>query len=199
MHVIGKEQEQFFANVQSNLASGNKHLKLAWHRWPAPIGQLVYNKHCYYGQVMDENIGTLLAQVSRLLRRTFDERARGIGVTRPQWLVLGLLKAHAGSNQGALAEMLEVEPITLGRMIDRLQEAELVERRADPADRRAWRIFLTDKGERLLDQLRPLGRETLARALEGVSEADHEQLIATLARVRTNLSRKAQAEVAVNG
>ena len=199
MHVIGKEQEQFLANVQSNLASGNKHLKLAWHRWPAPIGQLVYNKHCYYGQVMDENIGTLLAQVSRLLRRTFDERARGIGVTRPQWLVLGLLKAHAGSNQGALAEMLEVEPITLGRMIDRLQEAELVERRADPADRRAWRIFLTDKGERLLDQLRPLGRETLARALEGVSEADHEQLIATLARVRTNLSRKAQAEVAVNG
>ena len=95
---------------------------------------------------MDENIGTLLAQVSRLLRRNFDERARGIGVTRPQWQVLGLLKMHAGSNQGTLAELLEVEPITLGRMIDRLQEAGLVERRADPADRRAWRIFLTDKG-----------------------------------------------------
>jgi DNA-binding MarR family transcriptional regulator len=148
---------------------------------------------------MDESIGTLLAQVSRLLRRTFDERARGIGATRPQWLVLGLLKAHAGSNQGALAEMLEVEPITLGRMIDRLQEADLVERRADPTDRRAWRIFLTGKGEVLLDRLRPFGRATLTQALEGVSEADCEQFIATLARVRANLSRKPQVDAAVNG
>ena len=148
---------------------------------------------------MDENIGTLLAQVSRLLRRTFDERARGIGVTRPQWQVLSLLKIHAGSNQGALAEMLEVEPITLGRMIDRLQDAELVERRADPSDRRAWRIFLTGKGEGLLDQLRPLGRETLGSALEGVSQADRDQFMATLGRVRGNLSRKVPPEVAVHG
>ena len=144
---------------------------------------------------MDENIGTLLAQVSRLLRRTFDERARGIGVTRPQWQVLSLLMLHAGSNQGALAEMLEVEPITLGRMIDRLQEAGLVERRADPTDRRAWRIFLTDKGNGLLDKLRPFGRETLNAALEGVSEADRTQFMATLARVHTNLSGKAQLEL----
>ena len=147
---------------------------------------------------MDENIGTLLAQVSRLLRRSFDERARGIGVTRPQWQVLSLLMLHAGSNQGALAEMLEVEPITLGRMIDRLQEAELVERRADPADRRAWRIYLTEKGEGLLDKLRPFGLETLAVALEGVSEAERDQFTATLARVRTNLSRKAATEIANN-
>jgi DNA-binding MarR family transcriptional regulator len=148
---------------------------------------------------MDENIGTLLAQVSRLLRRSFDERARCIGVTRPQWQVLSLLLIHAGSNQGALAEMLEVEPITLGRMIDRLQDAELVERRADPADRRAWRIFLTDKGEGLLDMLRPFGRETVGMALEGVSEADCDQFMATLARVRTNLSRKVQPVVVANG
>ena len=148
---------------------------------------------------MDENIGTLLAQVSRLLRRSFDERARGIGVTRPHWQVLSLLLIHAGSNQGALAEMLEVEPITLGRMIDRLQEAELVERRADPADRRAWRIFLTEKGEGLLDKLRPFGRDTLGTALEGVSEADRDQFMATLLRVRSNLSRKVQPDVVANG
>ena len=148
---------------------------------------------------MDENIGTLLAQVSRLLRRSFDERARGIGVTRPQWQVLSLLLLHAGSNQGALAEMLEVEPITLGRMIDRLAEAGLVERRADPADRRAWRIFLTGKGEGLLDKLRPFGRETLSAALEGVSEADRATFMATLTQVRVNLSRKAQLGIAANG
>jgi DNA-binding MarR family transcriptional regulator len=148
---------------------------------------------------MDENIGTLLAQVSRLMRRSFDERARGIGVTRPQWQVLTLLRLHAGSNQGALAEMLEVEPITLGRMIDRLQEAGLVERRADPADRRAWRIFLTQKGEGLLDQLRPFGLETLSTALEGVSEADRDSFMTTLTRVRTNLSRRVQTEVGADG
>lgn len=148
---------------------------------------------------MDENIGTLLAQVSRLLRRSFDERARGIGVTRPQWQVLSLLLIHAGSNQGALAEMLEVEPITLGRMIDRLQEAELVERRADPADRRAWRIFLTERGENLLDMLRPFGLETLSQAFEGVSKADSEVLMATLLRVRSNLSRKVQPDAAADG
>ena len=114
-------------------------------------------------------------------------------------MVLGLLKAHAGSNQGALAEMLEVEPITLGRMIDRLQEAELAERRADPADRRAWRIYLTDKGEELLDQLRPFGLETLSQALDGVSEADREVLKTTLTQVRANLSRKPRSEDAANG
>lgn len=148
---------------------------------------------------MDENIGTLMAQVSRLLRRSFDERARGIGVTRPQWQVLSLLLLHAGSNQGTLAEMLEVEPITLGRMIDRLAEAGLVERRADPADRRAWRIFLTGKGEGLLDQLRPFGRETLDAALDGVSAGERDQFMAVLARIRANLSRKVQLDVAVDG
>lgn len=148
---------------------------------------------------MEENLGTLLAQVSRLLRRSFDERARGIGVTRPQWQVLSLLKLHAGSNQGALAEMLEVEPITLGRMIDRLQEAGLVERRADPADRRAWRIHLSEKGEGLIERLLPFGQQTLDAALDGVDAADRAQFMATLARVRHNLSRRAAGEVAANG
>jgi DNA-binding MarR family transcriptional regulator len=98
---------------------------------------------------MEENIGTMVAQVARLMRRSFDERARKIGVTRPQWQVLSLLIRHEGINQGGLADILEVEPITLGRMIDRLQEAELVERRPDPADRRAWRLFITAKGHAL--------------------------------------------------
>lgn len=148
---------------------------------------------------MDENIGTLLAQVSRLLRRSFDERARGMGVTRPQWQVLSLLKLHAGSNQGTLAELLEVEPITLGRMIDRLQEAELVERRADPADRRAWRIHLTERGDSLLDQLRPSARETLSSALEGVSAVERDAFMLVLERMRGNLSRKPHVEALSDG
>jgi DNA-binding MarR family transcriptional regulator len=148
---------------------------------------------------MDENIGTMLAQVSRLLRRSFDARARDMGVTRPQWQVLGVLFYNAGINQGGLAELLEVEPITAGRMIDRLQDAQMVERRADPADRRAWRLHLTDKGQRLLDELRPFAHETYEIALEGVSEAERAALMETLGRMRANLSRRQALDIAANG
>jgi len=139
---------------------------------------------------MEDNIGTMVAQVARLMRRAFDERARKIGVTRPQWQVLGLLVRHAGINQGGLAEILEVEPITLGRMIDRLQEADLVERRADPADRRAWRLYLTAKGSDLYEQLRPHAAETIESMLVGIDEATRAQVCEALDRMRGNLSRR---------
>lgn len=148
---------------------------------------------------MEDNIGTLMAQVSRLMRRTFDIRARQIGVTRPQWQVLSLLARHAGINQGGLAEILEVEPITLGRMIDRLQDSQMVERRPDPADRRAWRLHLTPKGEEQIERLRPFAEETLETALEGISAAEREQLMTILDRIRGNLSRRAPAEATIQG
>ena len=149
--------------------------------------------------MVDENIGTMLAQVSRLMRRSFDERARAIGVTRPQSQVLGILKRHEGINQGGLAEILEVEPITAARMIDRLQDAELVERRPDPEDRRAWRLHLTSRGEELLEQLRPFALETFEIALEGVSEAERAGLMAMLERIRANLSRRSSIKVSAEG
>jgi DNA-binding MarR family transcriptional regulator len=136
---------------------------------------------------MEENVAAILADVSRLFRRSFDARARKIGVTRPQWQVLVILRRNA------------VEPITVGRMIDRLQEAELVERRPDPADRRAWRLHLTEKANQLLDQLRPLADDTLDDALEGVSEAERAQLKATLDRMRQNLARRPVLPAAANG
>lgn len=148
---------------------------------------------------MDDNVGSMLSQVSRLIRRSFDARARQIGVTRPQWQVLTLLERHPGINQGGLAEILEVEPITLGRMIDRLQDAQMVERRPDPADRRAWRLHLTPKGGQLVAQLRPLADETFALALDGVSAPDRETLMAVLHVMRANLSRRSPTEVPVNG
>lgn len=151
---------------------------------------------CPYSPRMDENIGTMLGQVSRLLRRSFDARARGIGVTRPQWQVLSLLVHYSGINQGGLAELLEVEPITLGRMIDRLQDAQMVERRPDPADRRAWRLFLTDKGLDLLEKLKPLALEAYEEALEGVSPEERAAIMEVLGRMRTNLSRRQPADLA---
>lgn len=139
---------------------------------------------------MTENIAMLMAQVARLLRRAFDEKARTIGVTRPQWQVLTLLTVHEGINQGGLAEMLEVEPITLGRMIDRLQEAEMVQRRPDPADRRAWRLYLTDKARELLEQLRPMADEMLEVALVGIDGPSREVMMEAMRRMRANLTRR---------
>lgn len=139
---------------------------------------------------MEENLGSIMAQVSRLMRRDFDAKARTIGITRPQWQVMTLLNLHQGINQGGLAEILEVEPITMGRMIDRLQEAGLVDRRADPADRRAWRLFLTGKADVLLEQLRPMANETVESALEGIDAEQRSELMAKLRRIRDNLSRR---------
>jgi DNA-binding MarR family transcriptional regulator len=148
---------------------------------------------------MEDNLGSMVSDVTRLIRRSFDERARGIGVTRPQWRVLSVLLRHEGINQGGLAELLEVEPITLCRMVDRLQEGDLVERRPDPADRRAWRLHLTERARQLLEQLRPLAETMFADAFEGLSPAEQQQMMAGLDRVRQNLSRKTQSPVASHG
>jgi DNA-binding MarR family transcriptional regulator len=141
---------------------------------------------------MDDHIAARLADISRLMRRNFDARARSIGVTRPQWQVLSALRRHEGINQGGLADLLDVEPITVCRMVDRLQEADLVERRADPADRRSWKLFLTDRARALLELLRPLAVDLFEEAFEGLSEADRVQFEAVLDRVRGNLLRPAE-------
>jgi DNA-binding MarR family transcriptional regulator len=146
-----------------------------------------------------DNIGALLGDTSRMLRRAFDTRVRDIGVTRPQWQVLTVLRRHEGINQGGLAEQIDVEPITVCRMVDRLQEAGLVERRADPADRRSWRLFLTARAQDLLDLLRPIADRLFDEALEGISADEREQLSSMLERIRDNLGRRPGEELVVNG
>ena len=148
---------------------------------------------------MNENVASILSDVSRLMRREFDARARDIGVTRPQWQVLTMLRRHEGTNQGGLAELLDVEPITVCRMVDRLQEADLVERRADPADRRSWRLFLTPKAQALLGELRPLAEAMIDEALDGIAETDRAALRSTLERMRQNLSRRTPEPLVSHG
>jgi DNA-binding MarR family transcriptional regulator len=143
-----------------------------------------------------ENIGSILADTSRMMRRAFDSRARAIGVTRPQWQVLTTLRRREGVNQGGLAELLDVEPITVCRMVDRLQDAGLIERRADAADRRSWRLYLTPRAHQLLEQLRPLAEALIEDAFEGFAANDRETLARLLEQVRENLSRR-QNETAV--
>ncbi|RUN76098.1 MarR family transcriptional regulator [Sphingomonas sp. TF3] len=148
---------------------------------------------------MQDSIGFLISDVSRLMRRRFDERARLIGVTRTQWRVLKFLQRGEGINQGGLADLLEVEPITLCRMIDRLEEAGLVERRRDPSDRRAWQIFLTERARPLLEELGHIAEVMLGSALEGVSPAEHDAVMATLQRIHSNLSSPDKTNEVANG
>jgi len=148
---------------------------------------------------MVENVGFLMGDVSRLMRRRFDERARKSGATGPQWRTLKMLERHEGLNQGQLAELLEVEPITCCRMIDRLEEAELAERRRDPADRRAWRIYLTDKARPVLAELHDVAGEMIEAALHGLSEAERDALTAALNTIRSNITQVHETKEAANG
>jgi len=148
---------------------------------------------------MDHAPAFLLSDVSRLMRRRFDERARRLGLTRPQWRALTALSRHEGINQGGLAELIEVEPITLCRMVDRLEEAGMVERRRDPGDRRAWNIFLTDRVRPVLDQIGTLADELFAVAFAGIDEAGQRQLTTLLETIRLNLTDVDDKDTAANG
>ena len=148
---------------------------------------------------MKESPFAIIGDISRLARRSFDARAREIAVTRPQWQVLVVLNRHEGVNQGGLAELLDVEPITVCRMVDRLQEADLVERRPDPADRRSWRLFLTVKAAELLAQLQPLGEQLEVEAFAGFSSEERVMVIAMLERVRHNLVPRANPKMVFHG
>ena len=148
---------------------------------------------------MEESPFAIVGDVMRLARRAFDTRARAIGVTRPQWQVLVMLKRHEGVNQGRLAELLDVEPITVCRMVDRLQEADLVERRSDPADRRSWRLFLTGKATDLLAQLQPLGEQLELEAFAGIDSEERAAVIATLERLRSNLTPRDNPKLVSHG
>ena len=94
-----------------------------------------------------ETLPSEIGETAHALRKAFGRRAAALGVTGAQWKVLFKLTVKPGLRQTELADMLDIEPITLSRIIDRLQEAGLVERQADPADRRAWRLHVTDKAK----------------------------------------------------
>ncbi|MBK5264440.1 MAG: MarR family transcriptional regulator [Alphaproteobacteria bacterium] len=136
---------------------------------------------------MEKNLGYMLSDIARLVRRRFDERSRDLGVTSSQWRVLIYVNRSPGINQGALAELLEVEPITTCRMVDRLEQAGLIERRRDPNDRRAWRLFLTTAAMPLLDGLKTCGAHLTEMALAGLTKSDQENLYYMLGIVRHNL------------
>lgn len=129
----------------------------------------------------------LLHDVARHLRLDADRRAACHGLTRAQWVILYRLNGQPGLSQKELAEVLEVEPITVARLIDRLDERGLVERRADPADRRVWRLHLMPPGAEVLEDLRGERAAMLAAVTEGLDEQTVARVTDALARIKTNV------------
>lgn len=150
---------------------------------------------------MDSNIAFLSADVGRLFRKRFELATRGLGITGPQWRVLARIGDRPGMTQIALASLLEVEPITVARQIDRLEKLGLVERRPDPGDRRAWLLHLTAQAAPLMDQLRERAVTVIADVTSIFTKVEHDQLVTLLQRMRAKLLEpiNEQAEVSVNG
>ena len=136
---------------------------------------------------LKRSFGFLMHDVSRLLRKSFDRHASAIGLTRAQWRVLAHLSRNEGVKQAGLAEILEIKPITLARLLDRLDAHGWVERRSDPMDKRARRLFLTQKGRSILRELRVVALSVRSEALSGLTDAEQDLLIDQLRAVKENL------------
>jgi MarR family transcriptional regulator for hemolysin len=133
-------------------------------------------------------LGFLLHDVARLLRKRFEQKARQLGLTRSQWQAIAYLANNEGIHQAALADLLDLEPITLTRILDRLAERGLIERRQHPTDRRTRLLYLTDAARPLLGQMQKIGDATRGEAFgTDIKEAERQQLLSTLMRMKTNL------------
>jgi DNA-binding MarR family transcriptional regulator len=137
-----------------------------------------------------DTLGFLLADVSRLMRRAFQQRLEGSSLTLAQARALVYVSRNEGVRQIDLAEMLEVQPITLARLLDQLAKAGLVERRAAPADRRAFQIFLLPAATRQLAAIERVGKTVRANALRGVSEQQAAGVMSALGKMRNNLTAR---------
>ena len=136
-----------------------------------------------------------LHDVARMLRTYSDQRAREVHMTRAQWAVLVKLQRAQGVKQCELADSLEIAPITLARLVDKLTASGLVERRDDATDRRANRLFLTADAAPTLQKLGDLGEAVMARALAGLDDEAIAAIAAGLQRIKTNLKHELTAGV----
>jgi MarR family transcriptional regulator for hemolysin len=127
-----------------------------------------------------------------MFRTYADYKASQLGITRAQWAVLARLDRFEGLKQSELADMLDLQPISLTRLLDRLASCGLIERRSDPTDRRAKRLFLTPAARPLLEQLGDLGEEMMTNVLAGVDSETVGQMVAQLAIVKENLRHAIQ-------
>src|ERR1035437_329964 len=152
---------------------------------------------------IQREIAFTIMDVARMLKTYADQRARRFGISRAQWGVLVRLDRSEGLKQSELADILDLQPISLTRLLDRLAENGLIERRADPNDRRANRLFLTPAAHPLLEQLAQIGQDMMTTVLKGLEPTSNERLLHDLGLVKDNLraaiARNATQQNAANG
>ena len=139
---------------------------------------------------LSRNFGFILNDVARLMRTTFDRRVKALGLTRSQWWVLNHLFRNDGVTQSELADILEVEKATLGRLLDRMEQKGWVRREGHSVDRRAKRVFLTEEVEPAIKTMRSAAAEMRRDALSGLSASQQEQFVDALLAIKGNLSKQ---------
>jgi len=138
-------------------------------------------------KIEDISFGYLLNDVTLLVRKHFDRRASTFGLTRAQWRAVKVLNLREGLRQTELADFLEMEPIAVGRVIDRLQAAGFVERRPDPSDRRAWRLHTTEQARSVVDDMEVIGRGLRKDATVGITIDELQRALAVITQIKENL------------
>lgn len=136
---------------------------------------------------LEREIAFNLTDVARMLKTYADQRGRQFGISRAQWVVLVRLDRCEGLKQSELAEILDLQPISLTRLLDKLAENGLIERRPDPNDRRANRLYLTPAARPVLEKLAELGQEVMGEVLEGIDKPARERLLSDLALMKDKL------------
>jgi DNA-binding MarR family transcriptional regulator len=137
----------------------------------------------------DRGFGFLLTETARLFRKLLDRRLHPLGLSRAQWSVLAILTHRDGLSQSQLAEILEIEKTTAGRLIDHVQKSGWIERRPIPGDRRLWGVYLTDQARPLITEVERIVLATRVAAMDGLSPSQQQDLSHALLAVKTSLSR----------
>jgi DNA-binding MarR family transcriptional regulator len=135
----------------------------------------------------DRSLGVLITDIARLLRRNFDRRLQSLGLTQAQWRAIAHVSRTEGMSQAALAECLEIQPITVGRLIDRMEAAGWIERRVHPSDRRAVQLYLTAKCQPIIEEIHARAADTMEDALAGFPAGTQRLLIEQMQRMKQNL------------
>jgi len=138
----------------------------------------------------ETSLSFLLSDVARLSRRNMDRRIRPLGLTQTQWRVLIRLKISPGLRQIELADLMELQPISVARLIDRMEASDLVKRHPAPTDRRAFNLYLTDKAQPMLDRLQVFALETTSEALKDISAEERKQFFSVLSKIHANIKEE---------
>jgi DNA-binding MarR family transcriptional regulator len=133
--------------------------------------------------------GFTIAELQRLMRRVYDRRAAGLGLTRAQWLALSRIGRAEGLTQADLAQQLDLDAIAVGRVVDRLEAAGFVERRADPGDRRCWRLHLAPKSDAVMADMKLIADRLRDDILDGVDPEEFATTLRVLGKVRETLNK----------